>query len=36
MINAGIPKSIWLKILAAIIKITNRTATPHSFGYNFI
>ena len=27
MINAGIPKSIWLKILAAIIKMINRTAT---------
>ena len=27
MINAGIFKSIWLEILAAIIKMINKTAT---------
>ena len=27
MINVDIPKFMWLKILAAIIKLINRTAT---------
>ena len=27
MINAGIPKSIWLEIFAAIVKMTNKTVT---------
>ena len=27
MINVGIPKSIWLEILAAIVKMINRIAT---------
>ena len=27
MINADIPKSIWLEIFAAIIKMINRTVT---------
>ena len=27
MINVDIPKSIWLEILAAIIKVINRTVT---------
>ena len=27
MINAGIPSSIWSKIVSAIIKIINRTTT---------
>ena len=27
MINAGIPKSIWLEIFAAIIKVINRIVT---------
>ena len=27
MINVGIPKSMWLKIFVAIVKVINRTAT---------